>query len=85
MWFRHPTFEQLFSDIWDAGRKELIYYFYILPKALRDWSKHVFGNLAQRKAKCRARLNGIQRYLSIWELEYLEKLEIVNEFNELLI
>lgn len=86
MWFRHPTFEPLITKIWLAGRGKLRSCFHLLPQVVCDWNRHVFGNLFHRNARCRARLDGIQRSLSYRESTYLEHLEtkLLTELHEIL-
>lgn len=87
MWFRHPTFEILISDIWTNGQQDLRQCFLLLPGHLRVWNQQVFGNIFYKKARCVARLDGIQRGLCVKNSPFLEDFEgkVTAELNEILI
>lgn len=53
---------------------------------LKHWNTHYFGNIFDRKQKCRARLDIIQKAKALRDLEYLDDLKrrLLLEMDEVL-
>lgn len=63
-WFEHPTFLELVERFWAATTHlEFVTRLTLFRNKVEKWKQYVFGDLANKKSRCWARLVGIQRRL----------------------
>lgn len=84
-WFTDLGFEELVKDSWTVGKlaTEAMLHF---KEVVQHWNMYTFGNTFERKRRCHARINGIQRERSKRGSSYLDKLEkeLLQEMNKIL-
>ncbi|KAL8166154.1 hypothetical protein V2J09_007653 [Rumex salicifolius] len=86
MWFTHPNFMSLISDVW-KGDSDTHLALSSLREDLRKWNREVFGNIHRRKDKILARLQGIENALSSGDVVRLADLRttLKNDLDDVLI
>lgn len=76
-WFTHPSFATLVEQTWKStSHADWQSWLEFLQAEVVKWKKFVFGNLADQKHRCRARLAGTQRHLCHADNGYLWTLEV---------
>lgn len=84
-WFTHPNFERIVRADWEQPlpTMDIMRRFKFTAST---WNKFKFGNIFDRKQRCRARLGGIQKARGNCDLEFLSKLEesLVCELDDIL-
>lgn len=73
-WLSHEKFTEFVTDKWETNRA-LIPALEHLSEELQSWNKNVFGNIFHQKRSLLARLEGVQKSLSIKVNNGLLKLE----------
>lgn len=75
-WLDHPSFSELVEDCWrKTDHAPLLDRLSFFRSEVTRWNSHVLGNIFERKARCRARLGGIQRRLCVEESVHYRRLE----------
>ena len=76
MWFNDPSFPELVRSYWRCFPNNV-------PLAIKDfsskatlWNHHCFGNLFHHKKRLLARLNGLQKAISLHPTEALLRLDM---------
>ncbi|KAL5782731.1 hypothetical protein ACOSP7_007760 [Xanthoceras sorbifolium] len=83
MWLKHAEFDRIVSGEWFAGEGNIIDKILSLSNMLKSWNKDSFGCIFQRKRSLLARLQGIQKHLSVAHRQGLVTLEakLIAEYN----
>ncbi|KAK4482042.1 hypothetical protein RD792_012965 [Penstemon davidsonii] len=84
-WTTDPSCGEIVKNIWQSS-KNIFEAIGFLPSVLRDWNRHVFGNIFERKRILLARINGIQKRLCLRDNNFLSELEstLIGEYNTVL-
>lgn len=85
-WFLHPEFVDTVENLWKVEPSHLKTKMEALKVGLLEWNKQSFRNIFELKKRCKARLAGIQRTLTLGYSPFLVKLEskLMHEFNDIL-
>lgn len=83
-WLSHPQFEEVFASAWLSNTGTISNTIDHVSEVAREWNKHCFGNVHQKKRRLLARISGIQRLLHPSEsLKKLEK-DLQIQYNQVL-
>lgn len=74
-WMEHNGFADFMQSAWTHFPNDIIRTVDGFKSKLLVWKKEVYGNLSHKKKRCLARLDGIQRELSVRPSKYLSNLE----------
>lgn len=74
-WIKHTCFPEFLHSVWNQD-KPFLQNLDNLSMMLPTWNKDVFGNIFSKKRSLLARLNGIQKALSLRSNPFLENLEL---------
>lgn len=85
-WFHHRDFGKLVTQAWADPEHSLLQSMASFRQLAVYCNKTCFGNIFDRKRRCQARLEGVQRRLALYRSSYLANLEsaLVDELNSLL-
>jgi exonuclease III len=75
IWFNDPRFPSLVHESWTKFPQNVPLAIHDFTNRVTIWNKQVFGNIFHRKKRLLARLNGIQKSLSIRPCPVLSNLE----------
>uniref|UniRef100_A0A2N9EFE1 Reverse transcriptase domain-containing protein n=1 Tax=Fagus sylvatica TaxID=28930 RepID=A0A2N9EFE1_FAGSY len=75
IWFNDPSFLSLVHESWTKFPQNVPLAIHDFTNRVTIWNKQVFGNIFHRKKRLLARLNGIQKSLSIRPCPALSNLE----------
>lgn len=85
-WMEHAGFAAFIQGAWIHYPHDLARTIEMFKSKLVVWKREVYGNLAHKKRRCLARLDGIQRELSARPSRFLSNLEsqLQGEYTELM-
>ncbi|KAL5736384.1 hypothetical protein ACOSQ2_031172 [Xanthoceras sorbifolium] len=83
MWMCHAEFDRIIFGEWNVSEGNVLDKILSLSNKLKLWNKESFGCIFQRKRRLLARLQGIQKHLSIDHKQGLVSLEarLIAEYN----